>query len=101
MTTWFISRHKGAIDWVQQKNIKIDFFITHLNENILFKKGDTVYGSLPVGLIYKLNQQGANYVNIELNVPESYRGKELSYHQLNNFGASLAGYEVKKTSVEL
>ena len=31
MTTWFISRHQGAIEWVKKQNILIDRFESHLD----------------------------------------------------------------------
>lgn len=95
MTTYFITRHPGAIAWAAQQDIKVDRQITHLDSNDI-QPGDTVIGSLPVNLAAEICQRGAAYVHLVLNVPEYWRGKELTAEQMIECGACLEGYALKK-----
>ena len=95
MTTYFITRHPGAIAWAAQQDIKVDLQITHLDSNDI-QPGDTVIGSLPVNLAAEICQRGAVYVHLVLNVPEHWRGKELTAEQMIECGACLEGYALKK-----
>ena len=49
MTTWFVSRHEGALQWMQQSSIAFDRHVPHL-DSTLVQPGDVVIGSLPVNL---------------------------------------------------
>jgi putative CRISPR-associated protein (TIGR02620 family) len=46
MTTYFISRHPGALKWMQRKQIPFDRHIAHLDVESI-RPGDVVIGSLP------------------------------------------------------
>ena len=47
MTTWFISRHPGAIAWIkEQAQWHIDHYRDHLDPDDI-APGDTVIGTLP------------------------------------------------------
>ncbi len=95
MTTYFITRHPGAIAWAKQQGISVDRQIAHLVINDI-KSGDTVIGSLPVNLAAEICQRGAAYIHMTLNVPEHWRGKELTAEQMIECGACLEGYTLKK-----
>ena len=43
MTTWFISRHPGAIEWIKSSGVKIDKFKEHLCIEEI-SSGDVVIG---------------------------------------------------------
>jgi CRISPR-associated protein Csx16 len=95
MTTYFITRHPGAIDWAKQQGIGVNRQISHLAINNI-QSGDTVIGSLPVNLAAEICQRGAAYIHMTLNVPEHWRGKELTAEQMIECGACLEGYALKK-----
>ncbi|MDD5462174.1 MAG: CRISPR-associated protein Csx16 [Methylococcales bacterium] len=95
MTTYFITRHPGAIAWAQQQGITVDRQIAHLDINDI-QPGDTVIGSLPVNLAGKICQRGAAYIHLALTLPENWRGKELSADQMTACGARLENYVVEK-----
>ena len=95
MTTYFITRHLGAIAWATKQGICVDRQISHLDINDI-QSGDTVIGSLPVNLAAEICQRGAAYTHMTLNVPEYWRGKELTVEQMIECGACLEGYELKK-----
>ena len=95
MTTWFVSRHSGAIDWIKSQNITIDKFIEHIELSRL-KAGDRVIGTLPVNVVAQLCALDIEYWNLNLSLPFDARGKELSAEQLVRYGAHLQRYDVKK-----
>jgi CRISPR-associated protein Csx16 len=78
--------HIGDICAIQRKRGLTPFF----------QSGDTVIGSLPVNLAAEICQRGAAYIHMTLNVPEHWRGKELTVEQMIECGACLEGYELKK-----
>ena len=95
MTTWFVSRHPGALEWAARQGLQIDRFATHLNPAEV-QPGDTVIGNLPVNLAGVVCQRCARYLNLSLSVPAEFRGKELSTDQLERLGARLEEYRVEK-----
>lgn len=95
MTTYFITRHPGAIAWATQQGLSVDRQITHLDINDI-QPGDTVIGSLPVNLAAEICQRGGAYIHLVLNVPEHWRGVELTAEQMIECGACLEGYALKK-----
>lgn len=95
MTTYFITRHPGAIAWASQQGISVDQQIAHLDINDI-QPCDIVIGSLPVNLAAEICERGAAYIHMTLNVPEHWRGKELTAEQMIEYGACLEGYALKK-----
>src|SRR5690554_6914507 len=93
MTTWFISRHPGALHWMQSNDIHFDHHLTHL-DNQAIQPGDTVIGSLPVNLAAEVCAKGANYWNLSLTLPEIARGRELSADELDLYQAKLEAFSI-------
>jgi len=97
MTTYFVTRHPGAVPWAQQEGIAVDRQIDHLDiEDI--HPGDTVIGSLPVNLAADVCDNQARYIHLILELPLEWRGKELNVEDMKRFGAKLHAYQVKKDS---
>lgn len=96
MTTWFISRHPGAIAWAhaRQSELNIDQFVSHLDPKII-SRNDVVIGSLPVNLAAQVCEHGAKYFHLSIAMPFELRGHELSAEQLNNLEAKLVCYNVQ------
>ena len=93
MTTWFVSRHPGAIEWATRQTLAVDEFVHHLDPASV-RGGDTVMGSLPVNLAAAVCERGARYLHLSVELPEQLRGKELSADQLDRLGARLEEYQV-------
>ncbi|MDP5132027.1 MAG: CRISPR-associated protein Csx16 [Paraglaciecola sp.] len=93
MTTFFISRHPGAIDWIKLQGLHIDRWESHLALSDI-ASGDTVVGTLPIPMVAALAAIGATYLHLNVEVPASLRGKELSVDTLTLLGASLQRYRV-------
>ena len=94
MTTWFVTRHPGAIEWAQRRGLPVDRLIEHLDPDHI-APGDTVIGILPVNLVARVCERGARYLNLSLDLPAAARGRELSAEELDAYGARIEGYEVR------
>ena len=81
MAVWFISRHKGAIDWIKQQSLQIDRFESHLNVDDI-QADDTVIGTLPIHLAAKVCAKGAKFYFLSVNVSQDQRGMELTAEEL-------------------
>ncbi len=99
MTTWFISRHPGAREWVRKQGVAIDRYVDHLRPEQI-SPGDTVIGSLPVNLAAEVCQRGARYLHLGVDIPPNYRGKELTTEELERFGARLEAFSVRREPLE-
>lgn len=91
MTTWFVCRHPGALEWARTEGLEIDETIAHL-DLVRIEPGDVVIGVLPVHLAATVQQRGARYVHICLDLPPACRGLELCAQQMRRFGARLQAY---------
>lgn len=99
MTTWFVSRHSGAVDWCAAQEFAVDRVVTHLDPDHV-KAGDQVIGSLPVHLAAAVCARGGRYYHLRLDVPPERRGDELTRDDMNAFGAQLEEYQVLRTTEE-
>lgn len=95
MTTWFITRHPGALEWAARRNLRIDRQLAHLDP-ALVAAGDTVIGTLPIHLVARVCERGARYFNLSLDLPAAARGRELSADELEAYGARLEAYVVRE-----
>lgn len=93
MTTWFVTRHPGAIEWAARQGLIVDRQVTHLDIDAV-EPGDTVIGILPVHLAAEVCARGARFFNLSLDVPPEARGRELDADALERFGARLEAYRV-------
>lgn len=94
-TTWFVSRHPGALEWMQRNGPAFDRHVTHLAPDEI-AEGDTVIGTLPVNLAAEVCARGATYWHLSLQLDPKDRGQELSADQLDTYRATLEPYFVKK-----
>jgi len=97
MTTYFVTRHPGAIEWAARRGLQIDQRIDHLDPAVV-GPGDVVLGTLPVHLAAEVCARGAHYFNLSLDLPPEARGRELSADELDAYGARLEQYRVEEVS---
>ncbi|MCF7992144.1 MAG: CRISPR-associated protein Csx16 [Thiohalocapsa sp.] len=95
MTTYFVSRHPGALVWAAEEGIRVDRRIDHLDLGVV-APGDTVIGSLPVNLAADVCARGARYLHLSLRLPPALRGVELTSAQMRDCGARLEEYSVRR-----
>ena len=93
MTTFFVTRHPGAVEWAERHDLKVDRWVEHL-DSAAVAAGDIVIGTLPVHVAAEVCARGARYLHLVVDVPASHRGRELSADELERFGADLRGYRV-------
>lgn len=96
MTTYFITRHLGALEWAKKEGLQFDVHAEHLQSIAFLQTGDTVIGTLPINLVYQINKKGVHYVHLSLEIPAALRGVELTVEQLDSCKATLERYEVTK-----
>ncbi len=95
MTTWFVSRHPGAVEWAARRGLTVDRQVAHLDIAEI-QPGDTVIGTLPVHLAAEVCARGARFLNLSLDVPPEARGRELDADALERFGARLEDYDIHR-----
>ena len=95
MSTYFISRHAGAVAWAETEGFHVDACLAHLDLSLV-KAGDTVLGTLPINLVAEVNARGGRYFHLTLELPAEARGKELSTETMREYGARLEEYYVRK-----
>ncbi|MBK8964195.1 MAG: CRISPR-associated protein Csx16 [Candidatus Competibacteraceae bacterium] len=93
MTTFFISRHPGALDWAAEEGIVVDRRLAHLDAETV-QPGDVVIGTLPVNLAARVCERGGRYLHLSLELPSDWRGRELSAADLRQIGARVREYRV-------
>jgi CRISPR-associated protein Csx16 len=98
MTTFFISRHPGAVVWALRQGLAIDRVLPHLDP-ALVRAGDAVLGTLPLPLAANVCARGARYLHLSVNLPAELRGQELTADHLEALGARLCEYRVEPISV--
>ena len=94
MSTWFITRHPGAIAWAMRRGLAVDRQLAHLAPEQI-APGDTVIGTLPVNLVARVCARGGRYLHLSLDLPAEARGRELTADELERYGARLEAYVAK------
>lgn len=106
MTTYLVTRHPGTRLWAEimakhdRLPFRIDEVLEHLDPERL-KKGDVVVGTLPLHVAAALHARGVKFWSLDIDVPETERGKELSGVQLCAYNARFSLYQVKLKESEL
>lgn len=93
MTTYFVSRHQGALGWARKTGIAFDVHVDHLEPSEV-QQGDTVIGTLPVPLAAQICERGARYLHLVLPLPRDLRGAELDADTLTGLGARVEEYRI-------
>lgn len=93
MTTWFVSRHPGAVQWLQRQGIQVDRLTAHLRLEEV-RGGDVIIGTLPAQMIFAANLAGARYLHLSVDLPPEDRGRELTADDLDRCHARLQALRV-------
>ena len=95
MTTYFISRHPGAVDWAESQGFHVDERLAHFDATIV-NEGDRVIGTLPINLVAEVNARGGEYLHLTLELPPDMRGKELTAAAMQEYSARLEPYTAQR-----
>lgn len=95
MTTFFVTRHSGALIWAHQQGLVVDRVVAHLDPGEV-APGDCVIGSLPVNLAAEVCARGGRYLHLTLDLPARLRGQELDAEAMDRYGARIEEYCVEK-----
>lgn len=95
MTTYFISRHPGAVAWAEQEGFHVDQQLAHFDVGVV-QPGDVVLGTLPINLVAALNARGGRYYHLTLALPAEMRGQELTAEAMRQYGATLVSYRAEQ-----
>lgn len=97
MSTIFVTRHAGAIEWARRQNLGTAQVVSHL---VLaqVQPGDTVIGTLPVNLAAQVCAKGAAYWHLSLELTAEQRGLELSADDMTRLGARVQAFDIKPLS---
>ena len=97
MTTWFVTRHPGAIQWAAAAGIQVaSSGIVESLDTDQVQAGDTVVGTLPINLAARVAERGAEYLHLALELPLEARGQELSADEMRQYGARLERYDIQR-----
>ena len=94
MTRYFVTRHQGAVEWARNQGIDAQH-LSHLDPETI-KPGDVVLGTLPVSIVAEICAKGAHYLHLSLKTPPIQRGQELTAKDMDDLGAELIEYEVRR-----
>lgn len=91
-----ITRHQATVEWIKSTLFDTDTVQVSNHYTPGMEEGAAyVVGILPVNLIADLCRKGVRYYQVVMDVPEEFRGKELTIEQMDEFGARLVEYYVE------
>ena len=100
MTTWFVTRHPGAIDWAREEGVLTeDSIIVADYDPETVEPGATVIGTLPAQLAARICELGGRYLHLTLDLKPSLRGKELSADDMRDCNARLEEFFIQRAEV--
>ena len=100
MRTYIVTRHNGAVEWLKRKGYVNVQLIEHMCDSFIngLNKGDKVIGILPIPMMSKVCNKGAEFYHISItNLPSDKKGVELSANDLEEYGTVLQQYHVTRS----
>jgi len=94
MTSYFVTRHKGAVAWAKARGIAAEH-VTHLDVETICP-GDIVLGTLPVSLVAEVCARGGRYLHLTMEMPPEDRGRELTAKDMDAFGVRLEEFTAER-----
>lgn len=99
-TTYFVTRHQGALDWAREEGyVDDDVRVVATLAAQSVQAGDLVIGTLPAHLAAHVVARGARYQHLVLDITEAQRGQELSAEAMRQCGAKLEELYIQTSEV--
>ncbi len=95
MTTYFVSRHAGAVEWAERNGFNSVVVSAHFDTAVV-NDGDKVIGTLPVHLAAEVCEKGGQYHHLILNLPADARGQEISADAMEAYGATVEQFIITR-----
>jgi putative CRISPR-associated protein (TIGR02620 family) len=101
LTTTFVSRHSGAIEWIREERyLPEDASIVTDYDPETTAPGDLVIGTLPAQLAARVCERGGRYQHLTLDLTPELRGKELSAADMRACNARLEEFFIQRSTVQ-
>ncbi|MBF0185216.1 MAG: CRISPR-associated protein Csx16 [Magnetococcales bacterium] len=94
MTTYIVSRHAGALAWLEAQGVVADCQVEHLEPERI-QPGDCVIGILPINLAAQVCARGGRYLHLAMHLPREWRGRELSMEEMMCCHVQLAEFDIQ------
>lgn len=100
LSTTFVSRHPGAIDWAREEGLLHDEarIVADFDPETT-AAGDLVIGTLPAQVAARICEHGGRYQHLSLDLSPELRGKELSAADMRACNARLEEFFIQRASV--
>lgn len=100
MTTTFVTRHSGAVDWAcEESHLPPGSVVSGSFDAESVQPGDLVIGTLPAQIAARICERGGRYRHLTLDLPERLRGVELSADDMRACHARLEEFHIQRSSV--
>lgn len=99
--TYIVSRHIGAIKWLNEKGYFGCIILQwEPKYTTLLNCGDIVVGTLPLPMVHDIIQRGATFIHLSLpTIAFGERGNELTPDEMDDAGATL--YKIYNITMEV
>lgn len=102
MTTTFVTRHQGAIDWAREEGLlPADCVVASDYDPETTAPGDLVIGTLPAQIAARICERGARYQHLTLALTPELRGRELQPAEMRACNAHLEEFFIQRASVRV
>ena len=96
MKVLIVTRHAATVEWLKSTMLDDNQIMVVAHYTPGMAQGyDYIVGILPIQLVEELCAEGIRYYQVTMDVPEEFRGKELTVEQMDQFGARLVQYNVE------
>jgi putative CRISPR-associated protein (TIGR02620 family) len=100
LTTTFVTRHQGAIDWAREEGLLEEGSrIAADYDPETAQPGEIVIGTLPAQLAARICERGGRYQHLTLDLSPELRGKELSAAEMRACNARLEEFHIQRSTV--